>query len=114
VGTNVTLNINCALGKQYQLQSIQPFDGVAGLIGPRKQSPSRVQAGAYFVWPGQHDDQILRIAIADVDSDGDGSLIGRNTNWAGPMEPSSNGQVDGNGNRWAITPSLWRNSRSRT
>jgi len=98
-GTNVVVSVNCALGKQYQLQSIHPFDGgswtnwtVEATVVARSGSVLSLSS------PASSTTKFYRIVISDVDTDGDGL-----TDWEeyqlglDPTKPSSNGQVDGNG-----------------
>jgi len=99
-GTNVTINVNCALGKQYELQSIQPFNS-GGWTNWITEATAIARSGSIVTLsaPAGLTTKFYRVAISDVDTDGDGV-----NDWEeyqvglDPMKPSSNGQVDANGN----------------
>ena len=98
-GTNVIVSMPSALGKQYQLQSVEPS-------GPGPWSNWVIEATTIartgtvvtLTSPVSPTPKFYRLAIADVDTDGDGV-----SDWEeyqvglDPTRPSSNGQVDGNG-----------------
>ncbi|HZR16737.1 MAG TPA: DUF1800 family protein [Verrucomicrobiae bacterium] len=98
-GTNVTVNISCALGKQYQLQSIQPFSS-GGWTNWTTEATAVARSGSVLTLtaPSGGVTKFFRIAVSDVDTDGDGV-----SDWEeyqlglDPMKPSSNGQIDANG-----------------
>jgi uncharacterized protein (DUF1800 family) len=99
-GTNVSVNIACAAGKQYDLQSIQPFvDGNWSNWVTEASAVARSGTSLTLSAPASVVTKFYRIAISDVDSDGDGV-----NDWEeyqlglDPMRPSSNGQLDANGN----------------
>ena len=98
-GANVTVTIPCALGKQYQLQSILPVSGspwtnwVAEFTTvPRSGTNVTLTATA------GSSAKFYRIGIADVDTDGDGL-----SDWEeyqlglDPFKASSNNQLDNSG-----------------
>ena len=99
-GTNVSVSIACALGKQYQLQSAQPFSG-GGWSNWTTEATMVVRSGSVLTLtaPAGSTTKFYRIAISDVDTDGDGV-----NDWEeyqlglDPMKPSSNGQLDASGN----------------
>ena len=99
-GTNVSVSIACALGKQYQLQSAQPFSG-GGWSNWTTEATMVVRSGSVLTLaaPAGSTTKFFRIAISDVDTDGDGV-----NDWEeyqlglDPMKPSSNGQLDASGN----------------
>ena len=95
--TNLTLNMPCALGKLYQLQSIE---ALAGGSNWTTEASVVAQSGSVvsFAAPASPAAKFFRIAISDVDTDRDGV-----NDWEeyklglDPAQASSNGQLDGNG-----------------
>ena len=98
-GTNLSVTVTCALGKRYELQSIEPFSGgnwtnwsteavAVARTGTNLTLSAAANSGTKF----------YRIAISDIDTDGDGV-----NDWEeyqlglDPLQPSSNGQVDSTG-----------------
>jgi len=99
-GTNVVISIAGALGKQYQLQSIQPT-GTGPLTNWVTEAGFVLRSGTNAAFTSAVDSSVVkffRIAISDVDTDGDGV-----NDWEeyklglDPMNPTSNGQLDANG-----------------
>src|SRR5262249_54766435 len=98
-GTNLEVRIACALGKQYQLQSVQPFSG-GGWSNWTTEATAVARSGSVLTLsaPAGGGTKFYRIAISDVDTDGDGV-----SDWEeyqlglDPTRASSNGQIDGNG-----------------
>src|SRR5579872_5663824 len=99
-GTNVTVTIACAPGKQYQLQSMDPVAG-GGWTNWTTEASAVARSGSVLslAAPTGSATKFYRIAIADVDTDGDGV-----NDWEeyqlglDPMRASSNGQIDSSGN----------------
>jgi uncharacterized protein (DUF1800 family) len=98
-GTNVTITIACALGKQYQLQSAQlSTDGTWSAWTTNATVVVRSGSVLSLSAPSSSATTFYRIAISDVDTDGDGV-----NDWEeyqlglDPLKPSSNGQMDVNG-----------------
>lgn len=99
-GTNVSVSIACALGKQYQLQSVQPLSG-GGWSNWTTEATAVARSGSVMTLsaPASSTTKFYRIAISDADTDGDGV-----NDWEeyqlglDPTKPSSNGQLDANGN----------------
>ncbi len=97
--TNVTVSMKCALGKQYQLQSLQPFS-LGGWSNWTTETTVIARSGSVIALSAAASSatKFYRIAISDVDTDGDGV-----NDWEeyqlglDPMKPSSNGQLDANG-----------------
>jgi uncharacterized protein (DUF1800 family) len=99
-GTNVTVSMLSALGKQYQLQSIQPFDTGSWSNWTTEVSViARTGSVVALTAPAGSTVKFYRMAIGDVDTDGDGV-----NDWEeyqlglDPFKPSSNGQLDALGN----------------
>jgi hypothetical protein len=98
-GTNFSVTMPCAWGKQYQLQSTTDFSNGTGSNWVVEAS-SIPRAGSTVTLTASASDaaKFFRIAIADVDSDGDGV-----NDWEeyqlglDPFNPTSNGQLDSNG-----------------
>lgn len=98
-GTNFSVSMPCALGKQYQLQSVDP-SGATGWSNWTTEASVIVRAGSVVTLsaPASLAAKLFRIAISDVDTDGDGV-----SDWEeyqlglDPLNPTSNGQLDGNG-----------------
>ncbi len=98
-GTNFSVTVLGALGKQYTLESAQPSAGgaltnwIAEATLVARTNPT-VILGA----PASANLRFFRISIADVDTDGDGV-----NDWEeyqlglDPLNPVSNGQLDANG-----------------
>src|SRR5258708_15719093 len=95
-GTNFSVSIPCALGKQYQLQSL--LDLTNGTWTTESTVVVRSGSVVTLSAPASSTTKLFRIAIADVDTDGDGV-----NDWEeyqlglDPAKPFSNGQLDGNG-----------------
>jgi uncharacterized protein (DUF1800 family) len=111
-GTNFSVTMACALGKQYQLQSVTALTGPASSNWVTETSVV-VRAGTTVTLMGTNSPttKFFRIAISDVDTDGDGL-----TDWEeyqlglDPLNPYSNGQLDGNGvalNDYAYVAGKW-------
>jgi hypothetical protein len=98
-GTNFSVTMACALGKQYELQSVTALTGPASSNWITEASVV-ARAGTTVTLMGTNSPatKFFRIAISDVDTDGDGL-----TDWEeyqlglDPLNPYSNGQMDGNG-----------------
>ncbi|HLH57395.1 MAG TPA: PA14 domain-containing protein, partial [Verrucomicrobiae bacterium] len=98
-GTNLSVTIACAPGKQYQLQSAD-ISGIGG-TNWTTESSAIARSGTVLSLSAATSTttRFYRIAISDVDTDGDGV-----NDWEeyqvglDPMRPSSNGQLDSNGN----------------
>ncbi len=98
-GTHVNVTLPCALGKQYQLQSLVPTDGFPGTNWVI-EATTIARSGTNVTLVGQASEttKFYRISISDVDTDGDGV-----NDWEeyqlglDPTSPNSNGQLDGNG-----------------
>src|SRR4029077_9600001 len=98
-GTNFYVTVPCALGKQYQLQSTQP-DGTGAWSNWVAEASVIARTGTVVTLtaPAQVAARFFRIAVSDVDTDGDGV-----NDWEeyqlglDPLNPTSNGQLDGNG-----------------
>jgi hypothetical protein len=98
-GTNFSVSLPCALGKQYVLQSVQPL--ASGPLSNWVTEASVVVRSGTTVTltaPASGSAKFFRVAISDVDTDGDGV-----NDWEeyqlglDPLNPTSNGQLDGNG-----------------
>jgi hypothetical protein len=95
--TNFTVSMPCALGKQYQLMSLTGLDGGSNWI---TEASLVVRAGSVVTLsaPTTNAPKFFRIAISDVDPLGHGL-----NDWEeyklglDPTRPSSNGQLDNNG-----------------
>jgi hypothetical protein len=95
VGTNFQVTMSCAMGKQYMLQSVQPGDG--GWSNWTVESSVIVRSGTNLTLtaPASALAKLFRVAISDVDTDGDGV-----NDWEeyqlglDPLNPYSNGQLD--------------------
>ena len=95
VGTNFQVTMSCALGKQYILQSVLPGDG--GWSNWTVEASVIVRSGTNLTLsaPASASAKLFRVAISDVDTDGDGV-----NDWEeyqlglDPMNPYSNGQLD--------------------
>jgi len=93
----VSVTLPCALGKQYQLQSIATLTNTDWLVETNlvARSGTNVTLSA----PAMADMRFYRVAISDVDSAGSGM-----NDWEkyqlglDPSNPFSNGQQDANGN----------------
>ncbi|HEV2393688.1 MAG TPA: DUF1800 family protein [Verrucomicrobiae bacterium] len=98
-GTNFNVSMPSALGKQYQLESVEP-SGPGGWSNWTTEASLIVRTGSVVTLSGSTGPapKLFRIAISDVDTDGDGV-----NDWEeyqlglDPMNPYSNGQTDGNG-----------------
>ena len=99
-GTNVSVTIACALGKKYELQSTQPFSAGGG-SNWTTEATAVARSGSVMTLtaPASSSTKFYRIAISDVDTDGDGV-----NDWEeyqlglDPTKPSSNGHLDATGN----------------
>ena len=99
-GTNLSVTIACAPGKQYQLQSIDSL-GSGGWSNWTTEATAVARSGSVIVLNAGTGSgtRFYRISIADVDTDGDGV-----NDWEeyqlglDPLRPSSNGQLDVLGN----------------
>jgi uncharacterized protein (DUF1800 family) len=95
-GTNFTVSIPCALGKQYQLQSTTNLG--SGVWVTETSVVARSGTVVSLSAPASSITKLFRIGISDVDTDGDGV-----NDWEeyqlglDPTKPFSNGQIDGNG-----------------
>ena len=95
--TNFTVTMPCALGKQYQLQSA-PAMGSSSNWTVEATQVARSGTAITLSAPAGTAAKFFRIAISDVDTDGDGV-----NDWEeyqvglDPNNPTSNGQLDGNG-----------------
>ena len=95
--TNFTVSMPCALGKQYQLMSLTGLGSGSNWI---TETSLVVRAGSVvnLTAPTANAPKFFRIAISDVDPMGHGL-----NDWEeyklglDPTKPSSNGQLDGNG-----------------
>ena len=98
-GTNFSVSMPCALGKQYSLQSSQGLDlnSVANWM-TEVSIVARTGTVVTLTAPVSLAPKFFRIAISDVDTDGDGV-----NDWEeyklglDPTKASSNNQLDGNG-----------------
>ena len=98
-GTNLTVSMACALGKQYQLQSISTISS-GGLSNWVTEATVIARTGTVVTVtaPAGAAPKFFRIAIADVDTDGDGV-----NDWEeyklglDPTKAASNNQLDGSG-----------------
>jgi hypothetical protein len=98
-GTNFSVSMPCARGKQYQLQSAQllPSGGLSNWV-VEGSIIARTGTVVTLTAPASVSAKFFRLAISDVDSDGDGV-----NDWEeyqlglDPFNPVSNGQLDGNG-----------------
>jgi hypothetical protein len=72
VGNNFTVTMSSALGKQYQLQSVQP--DVSGWTNWTVEAtlPARTGTVVTLTAPTGISAKFFRVAISDIDSDGDG------------------------------------------
>ena len=97
-GTNFTASMSCQLGKRYQLQSLDPSSGSWSNWTAETEIVARSGSAVTLTAPASSGAKLYRIAISDVDSDGDGV-----NDWEeikiglDPANPSSNGQLDQNG-----------------
>jgi hypothetical protein len=95
VGTNFNVTMPCALGKQYMLQSVEP--GLGGWSNWTTEASIIVRSGTTVTLsaPAIATAKFFRVAISDVDTDGDGV-----NDWEeyklglDPLNPYSNGQLD--------------------
>jgi hypothetical protein len=96
-GTNFSVILACALGKQYTLQSIQPLTGDWTNWITETISIARTGSVITLSAPITAASKLFRVGISDVDSDGDGL-----NDWEeyqlglDPMNPVSNGKLDPN------------------
>jgi hypothetical protein len=94
-GTNFSVTLPCALGKQYTLQSIQPL--TANWTNWTTEATVVARSGTNITLsaPVTASSKLFRVAISDIDSDGDGL-----NDWEeyqlglDPLDPMSNGQLD--------------------
>ncbi len=93
---NFSVTLPCALGKQYQLQSIADLTGTNWTI--ETNVVARTGTNITLTATATATAKFYRVAIADVDTDGDGV-----NDWEeyqlglDPTNPYSNGQQDANG-----------------
>ncbi|HZM06656.1 MAG TPA: DUF1800 family protein, partial [Candidatus Saccharimonadales bacterium] len=95
--TNFSISMPCALGKQYQLQSITDLGGTNWMV--ETNLVARSGPNVSFAMPTTSAIKFYRIAVSDVDSDGDG--VNDWEEYQLGLDPSnawSNAQQDGNGN----------------
>jgi hypothetical protein len=98
-GTNFSVSMPSALGKLYQLQSMDP-SSPSGWSNWTTEASIVARSGSMVTLaaPASISAKFFRLAISDVDSDGDGV-----NDWEeyqlglDPLNPTSNGQLDGNG-----------------
>ncbi|HWV98127.1 MAG TPA: DUF1800 family protein [Candidatus Acidoferrum sp.] len=98
-GTNFSVSMPCALGKQYQLQSMDP-SSPGGWSNWTTEASVVARSGSVVTLaaPASLSAKFFRLAISDVDTDGDGV-----NDWEeyqlglDPFNPTSNGQLDSNG-----------------
>lgn len=98
-GTNFNVTMSSALGKRYELQSVQPQGAPPWTNWVTEVSlVARTGTVVTLTAPASLTPKFFRIAVSDVDTDGDGL-----NDWEeyqlglDPMNPLSNGQLDGNG-----------------
>ncbi|MDB6022445.1 MAG: hypothetical protein JWQ04_2302 [Pedosphaera sp.] len=95
-GTNLNVSIACALGKAYQLQSVGSVGGTNWVT--ESNAVARTGTNIIFTAPMSGATKFYRIAVGDVDTDGDGV-----NDWEeyqlglDPNNPLSNGQQDSTG-----------------
>ena len=95
--TNFSVTMPCALGKQYQLQSVTDLGGTNWVV--ETNLVARSGTNVTLIVPVTSVMKFYRVAIADVDSDGSGM-----NDWEkyqlglDPSNAWSNGQQDFNGN----------------
>ena len=95
--TNISVTMPCALGKQYQLQSVTILGGTNWFV--ETNMVARSGTNVTLTVPMTAVAKFYRIGISDVDSDGDGL-----NDWEeyqlglDPLNPFSNGRQDANGN----------------
>lgn len=95
VGTNFNVTLPCALGKQYILQSVDPGSGDWSNWTTEASIIVRSGTTVTLSAPATAAAKLFRIAISDVDSDGDGV-----NDWEeyklglDPLNAYSNGQLD--------------------
>ena len=95
--SNFSVTLPCALGKQYQLQSAAGAGGTNWVV--ETNLVARSGTNVTLTVPAAAAARFYRVAISDVDSDGDGL-----TDWEAyklgldPLNPLSNSQQDINGN----------------
>jgi Protein of unknown function (DUF1800)/PA14 domain/CHRD domain/Bacterial TSP3 repeat len=99
MGTNFSVSLSAALGKQYTLQSLEVPDGAPWSNWVTEASlVARTGTVVTLQVPASSAIKFFRVAISDVDSDGDGV-----NDWEeyqlklDPFNPLSNGQIDGQG-----------------
>src|SRR5436190_16327817 len=96
--TNFTVSMPSALGKQYVLQSIQNLGDTNSIWISEASTIARTGTVVSLTAPAGLAPKYFRIAISDVDTDGDGV-----NDWEeyklglDPTKASSNGQLDSNG-----------------
>lgn len=95
-GTNFSVTVPCALGKQYQLQSTT-LPGLTNWV-VETNVVARSGSTVTLMAPATTAVKLYRVAVSDVDSDGSGM-----NDWEkyqlglDPFNPFSNGHQDGNG-----------------
>ena len=98
-GTNINVSMPCVLGKQYQLQSAA-LSSTGGLSSWAAEATLVARTGTVVTLtaPAGVAAMFFRIAISDVDTDGDGvSDYEEYQLGLDPTKPNSNGQLDRNG-----------------
>jgi uncharacterized protein (DUF1800 family) len=97
--TNLAVSIACALGKQYQLQSVPGLsNGIAAIWTNEMTLVARTGTVATLTAPAGVARKFFRISISDVDTDGDGV-----NDWEeyklglDPTKAASNNQLNGTG-----------------
>jgi hypothetical protein len=97
--TNFTVSMPCALGKQYQLQSLPVLSGDTGANWTNEMTlVARTGTVVTLSAPADVAGRFFRISISDVDTDGDGV-----NDWEeyklglDPTKAVSNNHLDGNG-----------------
>ncbi len=98
-GTNFAVSMACALGKQYQLQSLLVVSNGLGANWTNEMAlVARTGTVVTLTAPASVAQKFFRISISDVDTDGDGV-----NDWEeyklglDPTRPASNNQLDANG-----------------
>ena len=95
--TNLSVNLACALGKQYQLLSAANIPSTNWIVETNVVARSGTNVTLSIPLPGTV--MFYRVSISDIDSDGDGL-----NDWEeyqlglDPFNPFSNGHQDTNGN----------------
>jgi hypothetical protein len=95
--TNFSVTMACALGKQYQLQSVATLGSTNWVV--ETNLVARSGTNVTLAVPTASGMKFYRVAISDVDSDGSGLMNDWEKYQLGldPFNPTSNGQQDANG-----------------